>query len=73
MKYKILLLNQNDRITQTMIMISYIVSSCSVLTDPNKRIIYDMFGEEGLSTSWDVAPRSKTPQEVGTYQLCQFF
>ncbi|GBC07248.1 hypothetical protein RclHR1_07330006 [Rhizophagus clarus] len=35
-----------------------------VLTDPNKRIIYDMFGEEGLSTSWEVGPRLKTPQEL---------
>ena len=39
----------------------------SVLTDSNKRIIYDMFGEEGLSTSWEVGPRLKTPQEVGVY------
>ena len=44
----------------------------SVLTDPNKRIIYDMFGEEGLSTSWEVGPRLKTPQEVSICQLCQF-
>ncbi|PKC72117.1 DnaJ-domain-containing protein [Rhizophagus irregularis] len=35
-----------------------------VLTDPNKRIVYDMFGEEGLSTSWEVGPRLKTPQEL---------
>jgi len=35
-----------------------------VLTDPNKRTIYDMFGEEGLSTSWEVGPRLKTPQEL---------
>ncbi|RIA86833.1 hypothetical protein C1645_740555 [Glomus cerebriforme] len=28
------------------------------------KIIYDMFGEEGLSTSWEVGPRSKTPQEL---------
>lgn len=45
--------------------VSYIISICSVLTDPNKRIVYDMFGEEGLSTSWEVGPRLKTPQEVG--------
>ncbi len=38
--------------------------------DSNKRIVYDMFGEEGLSTSWEVGPRLKTPQEVG---ICYFF
>ena len=52
--------------------LSYIIYIYSVLTDPNKRIIYDMFGEEGLSTSWEVGPRLKTPQEVGICQLCQF-
>ncbi|CAI2170568.1 11680_t:CDS:10 [Funneliformis geosporum] len=44
--------------------IPYIIFTCSVLTDPNKRIVYDMFGEEGLSTSWEVGPRLKTPQEL---------
>ncbi|RGB27150.1 hypothetical protein C1646_769502 [Rhizophagus diaphanus] len=28
------------------------------------KIVYDMFGEEGLSTSWEVGPRLKTPQEL---------
>jgi DnaJ-class molecular chaperone len=35
-----------------------------VLTDPQKRAVYDMFGEEGLRTSWEVGPRLKTPEEV---------
>ncbi|CAG8442147.1 2692_t:CDS:10 [Ambispora gerdemannii] len=35
-----------------------------VLTDPTKRMIYDMFGEEGLRTQWEVGARLKTPQEL---------
>lgn len=36
----------------------------AVLTDPQKRAVYDMFGEEGLRTNWEVGPRLKTPEEV---------
>ncbi|RUP47336.1 hypothetical protein BC936DRAFT_145844 [Jimgerdemannia flammicorona] len=36
----------------------------TVLTDRGKRTIYDMYGEEGLQTSWEVGPRLKTPEEV---------
>lgn len=35
-----------------------------VLTDPTKRTIYDMFGEEGLKTSWEIGPRNRTPEEL---------
>ncbi|CAG8463900.1 2826_t:CDS:10 [Paraglomus occultum] len=35
-----------------------------VLVDKTKRAIYDMFGEEGLRTSWDVGMKLKTPQEL---------
>jgi DnaJ family protein C protein 11 len=35
-----------------------------VLTDPTKRTVYDLFGEEGLRTSWEVGPRIKTPEEM---------
>ncbi|RHZ76473.1 hypothetical protein Glove_197g58 [Diversispora epigaea] len=35
-----------------------------VLTDSTKRTIYDMFGEEGLNTSWEIGTRYKTPQEL---------
>lgn len=36
-----------------------------VLSDPNKRAIYDSVGEEGLSTDgWIVANRTKTPAEI---------
>ncbi|CAG8475205.1 8386_t:CDS:2, partial [Paraglomus brasilianum] len=35
-----------------------------VLVDKTKRTIYDMFGEEGLRTSWDVGMKLKTPQEL---------
>jgi DnaJ family protein C protein 11 len=26
--------------------------------------VYDLFGEEGLRTSWELGPRAKTPEEV---------
>lgn len=35
-----------------------------VLTDPTRRTIYDLYGEEGLRTSWEVGPRIKTQQEL---------
>jgi len=28
-----------------------------ILTDSTKRTIYDLFGEEGLKTSWELGPR----------------
>jgi len=31
-----------------------------VLTDDAQRTIYDMFGEEGLRTKWDVGPRNQS-------------
>jgi len=35
-----------------------------ILTDSTKRTIYDLFGEEGLKTSWEVGPRNRTKQEM---------
>lgn len=35
-----------------------------ILTDERQRTIYDLFGEEGLRTSWDVGPRNKSPEEL---------
>ncbi|EIW67351.1 hypothetical protein M231_02507 [Tremella mesenterica] len=35
-----------------------------VLSDPARRTIYDLFGEEGLRTSWEVGPRNQTPKEM---------
>ena len=35
-----------------------------VLTDGARRTIYDLFGEEGLRTSWEVGPRIKSPEEM---------
>jgi DnaJ family protein C protein 11 len=35
-----------------------------VLIDPRQRIIYDHFGEEGLTTSWEVGVRNKSPEEL---------
>lgn len=34
------------------------------LIDPTKRAVYDMFGEEGLKTNWELGPRVKTPEEM---------
>lgn len=35
-----------------------------ILTDDTKRTIYDLFGEEGLRTSWEVGPRIKSREEM---------
>lgn len=35
-----------------------------VLTDPARRTVYDMFGEEGLRTSWEVGPRNMTEGQM---------
>ncbi len=35
-----------------------------ILTDPTKRTIYDLLGEEGLKTSWEVGPRNQSPEEL---------
>ncbi|OXC69014.1 hypothetical protein AYX13_02303 [Cryptococcus neoformans] len=35
-----------------------------ILADPTKRAVYDMFGEEGLKTNWEIGPRVKTPEEM---------
>lgn len=35
-----------------------------VLSDPQKRVIYDTYGEEGLNASWDIGPRYKSTEEV---------
>ncbi|WFD30604.1 hypothetical protein MSPP1_001625 [Malassezia sp. CBS 17886] len=35
-----------------------------VLSNPEKRAVYDHFGAEGLQTSWSVSMRGQTPQEM---------
>ncbi|KAI8890072.1 DnaJ-domain-containing protein [Backusella circina FSU 941] len=35
-----------------------------VLIDPSKRVIYDQYGEEGLTASWDLGPRYKSTEEL---------
>ncbi|BEJ12803.1 hypothetical protein CspHIS471_0212630 [Cutaneotrichosporon sp. HIS471] len=35
-----------------------------VLADPARRTVYDMFGEEGLRTSWEVGPRNMSPVQM---------
>jgi len=35
-----------------------------ILTDSTKRTIYDLFGEEGLKTSWELGPRIRTKEEM---------
>ncbi|KAI9261706.1 hypothetical protein BY458DRAFT_251653 [Sporodiniella umbellata] len=41
-----------------------IQTAYEVLMDPKKRIIYDTYGEEGLTASWDVGPRYKSTEEL---------
>ncbi|XP_071944349.1 dnaJ homolog subfamily C member 11-like [Antedon mediterranea] len=36
----------------------------AILNDPQKRAIYDIYGEKGLEAEWDVVPRTTTPQEI---------
>ncbi|CAE7056210.1 unnamed protein product [Rhizoctonia solani] len=38
-----------------------------ILTDPGKRAIYDLFGEDGLKTKWDVGSKHKTQEEASIY------
>lgn len=35
-----------------------------ILSDPEKRAVYDFFGEEGLKSSWTVSLRGRSPQEM---------
>ncbi|SPO23766.1 uncharacterized protein UTRI_03737_B [Ustilago trichophora] len=35
-----------------------------ILSDPEKRTIYDYFGEEGLKSTWSVAVRGRSPHEM---------
>lgn len=35
-----------------------------VLSDPDKRYIYDMYGKKGLLADWQIVERKKTPQEI---------
>ncbi|XP_076801380.1 dnaJ homolog subfamily C member 11-like [Clavelina lepadiformis] len=36
----------------------------SVLSDPMKRHIYDVYGKKGLEADWQIVERQKTPQEM---------
>ncbi|ORX51344.1 DnaJ-domain-containing protein [Hesseltinella vesiculosa] len=35
-----------------------------VLSDSQRRVIYDIYGEEGLQAKWEVGPKYKTPEEL---------
>ncbi|KAM0791022.1 hypothetical protein ACM66B_004320 [Microbotryomycetes sp. NB124-2] len=35
-----------------------------VLSDPQKRAVYDELGEQGLKMQWDLGPRNRTPAEI---------
>lgn len=39
-----------------------------VLSDPALRYIYDLYGEKGLETSWEIGAKFKSKEEV--YVLC---
>lgn len=42
-----------------------------VLTDPQRRAVYDMFGEEGLRTSWELGPRNMSSSEIKAHFVKQ--
>ncbi|WRT68254.1 uncharacterized protein IL334_005230 [Kwoniella shivajii] len=42
-----------------------------ILIDPTKRTIYDLFGEEGLKTSWEIGPKHKSPEELKRFFISQ--
>ncbi|KAI8084642.1 uncharacterized protein BX664DRAFT_360483 [Halteromyces radiatus] len=35
-----------------------------VLSDPQRRVIYDTYGVEGLNATWELGPKFKTPEEL---------
>jgi DnaJ homolog subfamily C member 11 len=35
-----------------------------ILMNPQKRAVYDLLGEEGLKTNWEVGRRLRTPEQV---------
>lgn len=45
-----------------------ISNECSICTyirsDPQKRAVYDLLGQEGLKTEWRVGQKLKSPEEV---------
>ncbi|XP_063965152.1 dnaJ homolog subfamily C member 11-like isoform X2 [Lytechinus pictus] len=36
----------------------------TVLNDPTKRAIYDVYGKKGLEADWDLVPRTRSPREI---------
>ena len=39
-------------------------ANAPVLSDPKRRTVYDLLGEEGLKSDWEVGQRLKTNDEV---------
>lgn len=44
-------------------------TAITVLSDPHKRAVYDLLGEEGLKSSWEVGQKVPTPEEVDTWYM----
>ncbi|KAL7423448.1 hypothetical protein Q5752_001028 [Cryptotrichosporon argae] len=44
-----------------------------VLIDTQTRAVYDLFGEEGLRTSWEVGPRNMTPEQIRAHFQSQAY
>ncbi|WWC90847.1 uncharacterized protein L201_005784 [Kwoniella dendrophila CBS 6074] len=42
-----------------------------ILINPNKRMIYNLFGSEGLKTSWELGPKNKSEEELKSYFIQQ--
>ena len=43
---------------------TFVHLSFSVLNDPSKSAIYDVYGEKGLEAEWEVVPRTRTAQDI---------
>ncbi|OCF76079.1 hypothetical protein I204_03377 [Kwoniella mangroviensis CBS 8886] len=62
--------NQHDRLIAHE-RFTEIQRAYEILTDDNKRMIYDLFGEEGLKTSWELGPKNKSKEELRSYFIQQ--
>ncbi|KAI7847477.1 hypothetical protein BDC45DRAFT_451794 [Circinella umbellata] len=53
---------ENKKLAETKFQV--IQKAYEVISDPQKRAIYDTYGEEGLNAKWEVGPKFKTTQEM---------
>lgn len=53
-----------ERKTAAENLFSHLKEAHAVLSDPEKRIIYDVYGKKGLEAGWEVVARTRTPSEI---------